>query len=84
MLKFVDLNGRSVISRSVATALGLSDGVVVVLPDDALWESQWDGCEGTIVVGLWLEEIDIVTRGSQNISDCRIACAGKGCIDNRH
>ncbi len=35
--QFVDLGGCSVIGRSVATALQISDGVVVVLPPDAVW-----------------------------------------------
>ena len=36
--QFADLGGHSVISRSVATALRISDGVVVVLPGDAQWQ----------------------------------------------
>ena len=47
--QFVDLCGRSVISRSVATALRFSDGVVVVLPGDAQWE--WPSAVARAVSG---------------------------------
>ncbi len=36
--QFAALAGRTVLDRSVTTALANSDGVVVVLPEDSLWE----------------------------------------------
>lgn len=49
--QFLDLGGRSVIDRTVATAAAHSDGVVVVLPADALDGDRALDAEVVVVAG---------------------------------